>query len=118
MTLTRRITIGLLGVALTSLVGWDIYVAANDVSGDTISEIVSAAAREFWTIPVAIGVVCGHWLWPLAKPRSTWVKVLTLSVLAGVTVGADLAGHPTVLPLLPFALGVVVGHFSWGQREV
>jgi hypothetical protein len=64
---TKKITILLLLAVIVILGGWDIYVAANAHSGDTISEIVLAASIERPIIPFVLGVVCGHLFWPQTK---------------------------------------------------
>lgn len=110
----RRWTIGLLAGAIALLVGWDLWVAANDVPGDTISEVVLGWSRKVWTLPLAVGVVCGHWFWPRA-PQPRWITVSLFSGLAVTAITFDVVGHPEVLPAIPFAIGVLVGHFGWGQ---
>lgn len=65
--MARRITTVLLLVTIAVLVGWDIYVAANEHSGDTISEIVLAVSLKRPAIPFAVGFVCGHLFWPQSK---------------------------------------------------
>ena len=114
--LTRRVTIGLLAGTLALLIGWDVYVATNEVGGDTISEITLGWSRRVWTMPLGVGVVCGHLFWPSARPQRVWVTVALLSVLAAVSVAIDVVGHPPVMPAIPFAIGVLIGHFGWGQR--
>jgi hypothetical protein len=71
VTWRRWTTIGILVAIVLALVGWDVYVAVaergsgNDPSsGGTISEVVLGFAGEHPAIPFALGVVCGHLLWP------------------------------------------------------
>jgi len=59
-----KITILLILAAIVILGGWDLYVAANAQSGDTISEIVLEASLRRPIIPFVAGVVCGHLFWP------------------------------------------------------
>lgn len=61
---TKIATAAILIVAIIVLVAWDIYVAANGVKGDTISEIALDFARRHPVIPFAVGIVCGHLFWP------------------------------------------------------
>jgi hypothetical protein len=61
---SRRVTISLLIAFTLILIVWDIYAAANSGDGDTISEITLGFARKHPALPFAIGVICGHLLWP------------------------------------------------------
>lgn len=65
--MTRKITIGLLLVVAVLLIVWDVYVANNTPTGDTISEITLLAASKHPVIPFAFGVICGHLFWPQFK---------------------------------------------------
>lgn len=114
--MTRRVTIGLLAGALALLIGWDVYVATNAVGGDTISEITLGWSKRIWTMPLTVGVVCGHLFWPTLRTQKSWVTVALLSGIAAVSVFLDILGHPEVTPAIPFAMGVLIGHFGWGQR--
>lgn len=60
----KQITIVLILFAIVLLGGWDIYVASNAASGDTISEIILSASLRRPIIPFAAGVICGHLFWP------------------------------------------------------
>jgi hypothetical protein len=46
-----------------ALIGWDIWLAVDDKPGNTISEIIRRYSRKYLFIPVAIGVLIGHWFW-------------------------------------------------------
>ena len=50
-------------VLLLLLVVFDLYMAANNVPGDTISEVVRSWAARHPVIPFAAGVVMGHFFW-------------------------------------------------------
>ena len=60
----KRITVTLLVAMTLALIAWDIYVAITPTPGDTISEVVLAFARRHPVLGFAIGVVCGHLMWP------------------------------------------------------
>jgi len=63
MISTRKITIGILVTLALLLIGWDIFVAANDTKGDTISEVFLYFSKHP-VLPFAAGVVMGHLCWP------------------------------------------------------
>jgi hypothetical protein len=109
-------TIGILAVALAGLIGWDLYVATNMVKGDTISEVVLGWSRKVWTLPLIVGIACGHLFWPLPRPRPIWVAIGVLAGCGIVAIVLDIVGHPPVMPAIPFAIGGTIGHFIWGQR--
>jgi len=62
----KKVTITILLVCAAILIGWDIYVAANKESGDTISEILLWVSRHP-VFPFAFGVIMGHLFWPQYK---------------------------------------------------
>jgi hypothetical protein len=68
MNWPKKVTISILIAVALLLIGWDIYVAANKDSGDTISEIL------LWTsqrpiLPFAMGVLMGHLFWPQNRSK-------------------------------------------------
>jgi hypothetical protein len=67
MTQTARVTWALIIVAATVLITWDVKVALNDVSGDTISELLLEMAYRNPVLPFAFGVLMGHLFWPQEK---------------------------------------------------
>lgn len=113
----KRVTVALLIAATAALIGWDIYVASNGVRGDTISEIILATSRQIWTLPLALGIVVGHLMWPTTTPRSGWASASILMAVGAIGIMLDVIGHPQVMPAVPFAIGALIGHFGWGQRE-
>lgn len=70
---TRIITLIIMGVAAVALIGWDIYAAANDAHGDTISELTAGFVQRHTGAMVAIiwgiGLLCGHLFWPQWRDR-------------------------------------------------
>ena len=62
--MTRKYTITILIIIALILIGWDIWVYIEPTDGDTISEITLAFAQKHPVLPFAIGVLCGHLLWP------------------------------------------------------
>lgn len=59
---TKTITIITIIVALTALIGWDLYVNFNTIQGDTISETIANWIKGTPIIAVAIGMVVGHFV--------------------------------------------------------
>ena len=59
----KNITICILVGTAIVLALWDVFAAAQPVSGDTISEVIWAVSAKHPIIPMAIGVICGHLFW-------------------------------------------------------
>lgn len=111
----RAATIVVILVGLVGWVAWDVYAALNGVPGDTISEIVLAYSRQVRTLPLALGIVAGHLLWPLSRVNRRFVRLGVLGALIGLTIFLDLWGLPTHVPILYFVVGVPLGHWLWPQ---
>ena len=63
-TWSKKVTIVILVTVAVLLIGWDIYVAVSPPTGDTISEVTLGFARKHPVFGFALGVLCGHLLWP------------------------------------------------------
>lgn len=48
---------------ILAIILWDIYLAADKIDGNTISAIITEAAKKHPMIPFVLGVIIGHWLW-------------------------------------------------------
>lgn len=101
--------LGIIGAILL----WDLMLATDVVSRNTISEIITDYARQYFIIPGAFGLVLGHWFWP-----RSWEKGETP---LGITVGLILAlGGMLVLSftivcpmIIPLGIGFCLGHLLW-----
>jgi hypothetical protein len=56
-----------LGLCVVVLVAWDIWLYVNPAPSDTISRVIADAAQDHPLLPFALGVLIGHWLWPLRR---------------------------------------------------
>lgn len=63
MNKAAQITAWVCIAAVLLLAAYDIYLAANGVPGDTISEVMRTVARKHPIIPFAAGVIFGHFFW-------------------------------------------------------
>jgi len=63
----RVITRWVMGVALVGLVTWATIAVIFGAPGDTISEHVRDLSAAFPLLPFGLGVLVGHWLWPMDK---------------------------------------------------
>lgn len=59
-----KITRFILLVVVIALIVFDIFVAADSTTGNTISEVTLSIARKHPVLPFCIGIVCGHLFWP------------------------------------------------------
>ena len=115
----RKITAIFLIVALTIGIGWDVFVAVNDVSGDTISELTRDLSHDYWILPFALMGVMGHFFLNVKIERPRNVRAMVIAcVLVG---GRDLVNYLHPLPTLFYAnfvvgaVGFVAGAWWWPQ---
>ena len=128
MPITRLITIIALLVIVAGLAFYDIYLAANKVSGDTISEITAHYAKRSLFLPIALGVLIGHFLWPSTWVVSGWITLGGLLAIGGAALGFDLfeifkggvydftmRTVPVLrqFPIIIFTVGVFIGRLIW-----
>jgi len=125
---TTLITSIVMVVATVGLIAWDVIVAVNPVSGDTISEITLNLAGQFVLLPVAWGTLMGHFFSPLKRPLIPWWS--TIMVLAAN--GLILIGWHLIHVFwfksawymwlqqnawLGFVYGIFVGVLVWTQKR-
>jgi hypothetical protein len=59
-----KVLVTIICIAVTcALIAWDIFLAADKIDGNTISAIITNAAKNHPMIPFVLGVLIGHWLW-------------------------------------------------------
>ena len=83
----RKITITLMLLATVILIVWDVAVDLNGIPGDTISEIMLQTAGYFPLLPIAWGVITGHFFSLLPRPlvnRTGSIIILGLHLLVFV----------------------------------
>ena len=116
----RKITTWIMIAVGILLLIWDIVVAANDMRGDTISEIARDTSYRLWLLPWSIGGIMGHLFWH-KKDGGKW-NVLAMIISSVVLIAANLVALHNELainlwvPLIVFVGGFVAGHFWWPQR--
>lgn len=119
---TEQITVTIMLGCLFILVGWDVYAAYfNDIPNerDTESGILRRAGRSFVAIPLAWGILGGHF-W---GPQFTWLGFWGPIVLIGIA--GLLSWHhfilrrflkiPAWFGLVYVVLGVFLGATFWPQ---
>jgi hypothetical protein len=102
-------------IGLIFFVVWDVIVAHNAVSDDTISEITRDLSTVIYTIPYICGIVMGHLFWNAPDRERLNLKIITASTV-GVTI-FDLVAMP--FPggnLLFFVVGFGIGAYFWPQK--
>jgi hypothetical protein len=116
---TKLVTIWLLIVTTTILIGWDIYVALTPQRGDTISEILLHTAQYASLLPAALGFLMGHLFWPRERGGFSLPGTIgSVSFFAGRDVLAFF--WPVIAvpwwPIVALLIGIILGHFFWAQR--
>jgi len=117
----KTVTACIIILATIGLIGWDVYVAWNDLKGDTISEITMGWAIHKPFIPFITGVIIGHLFVP-GKLKSWKEKLVKQLILWPIVIGIliwDLMTPPILLlesyPWIMFVVGVPLGIFLWKQ---
>jgi len=60
----KKVTIAVIVGTILAVSAYDVIPAANQKSGDTISEVLLKAARFAPVVAVAWGILTGHLFWP------------------------------------------------------
>jgi len=115
---TADVTKAVLAATVLLLVAYDISVATNTVTGDTISEVIAGWSWRCQTVPFAAGVLVGHLFWPAGYARKAaassrrlpWLLFLTADVAI-----ADWFWVGSMLPMWPLVVGFITGHLLWAQ---
>jgi hypothetical protein len=113
------ITLVVMVAATCVLIGWDIVVAVNDERGDTISEMMLAAASKHPSLAFSWGGITGHMFWPRESPIF-WRKPHTAFLLGGLAVAMlafEFFVTLKVLPIGPLLVGIALGHWLWPQKS-
>lgn len=63
----RQTTIYVLGAAAGLVLAWDLYVAIQRDWDATVSAVVYDALQMHPMIPLALGIVIGHFAWPIQR---------------------------------------------------
>lgn len=119
--MVRRITIGLILLSASLLIGWDIVAAVSPEQGDTISELIQKTGTNWLALPFAFGALMGHFFLPRRKMPTFVQYWLGFGALTGITLGlfvfkafaSKLFFNHTLVALL---VGVPVGSALWPQR--
>jgi len=61
--MTEKITKIVIIVAVVGIITYDIVMATNKTSGDTVSEVIWQTIKGNPWIPFLVGFVCGHLFW-------------------------------------------------------
>jgi hypothetical protein len=98
-------------VGIVAYVGIDIYWAADHVPGNTLSEVIRFLSRYVALLPLAGGVLGGHFwhleLWSL--PRSQGIPLMIWLVFVAI-----MASFATPTPMFVYFLaGIAVGCICW-----
>jgi len=119
-----------LAILAVILIGWDIYLATNSQTGDTISEVV-----QFWSMrhPIfayAYGILGGHFFWPgpsfVTVHTTGWQNLGIILCTGVIVVILDLIHLKTGWfaisfverwPVVIMLVAVPIGHIFWAQAR-
>lgn len=102
---------------------WDVYVAffnKESNSKDTISGVTYGTARKFSALPLMLGAIIGHLLWPagdsVPQPWFIIAGILSLSLIAyQAHKYRSTLWKFRWMPIVWFMVGVPHGHLFWPQ---
>jgi len=63
----RKYTVLVMALSLFALLLVEVPALLNDEIGDTISEIMWGIAKDYPIVVLFIGILLGHFFWPLRK---------------------------------------------------
>lgn len=127
--LLRSVTAGLLAVSASVLLVWDVYVGTNELSDDTISELLRDLSHDFYSLPFILMICMGHFFWnrpPTNMPskevrvRMFWFGVVGSSI---AVILRDVVNAFVTLPVIDHAnlvvgvVGFFVGAVLWPQAS-
>lgn len=122
MTLVIKLTIGIMIAVTAILIGWDIYVATNNVDNalDTISGRMRIWAFSTPIIPWAWCVLAGHFFGPFASrqfmPQRISVSILVFLSWMVICAGLFLRSKGITIP--PWTICIpafLAGALLWAQ---
>ena len=116
ISLPIAITVGLILLGL--LLGFDVYLAADKVPGNTWSEILRQWGKSTPFIAWFWSVMLGHWFHPesvkpiLGQPGSVALLIWLTSLLVVWGLGLSRAGYP-IPSWTVIVPGILAGVFLW-----
>lgn len=109
-------------VIVIPIVLWFVYTAiAKPVFGQkTISQAMRDASWKFNSAPFSVGVMAGHWFFPIRNPAHHAVGDVLPVILLVLVWDIAWAGQRGWFryPGIWFALGVPAGALLWSQRLI
>lgn len=109
----RWVLIAIIVLAVVLIVV-DIYLARDEIDGNTWSELVRLAAIASPVVPWLAGLVMGHWFHPgeerdpiIEAPGNAVVLVVVSFLILALGFFVDLP------PWIPFLVGAPVGAYVW-----
>ena len=111
----RRATILVMLCSFVFVVGYDVVVATNAATGDTISEIQAGWSWSYQTLPFAWGVVVAHLFWPALEVTYKWQRLYCLWCIGLLVIAVDRFVIGQLSPIYPLVAGTVAGRLLWPQ---
>jgi len=119
----RTVTKIIMVVVGVGLAAYDFIPFLNPERGDTISEVMLYYALRSFTLPLACGVLSGHFFFPRDNGSQYPKALISIGIVGVVT---DVITHVfDIAPLLsaqhmpgiPFLIGIPIGAFLWSQSK-
>ncbi len=112
--LTKPVVLITVGAVLLALIVWDIFLAVDDIGGNTWSELLRDAGKLTPVVPWLGGLVVGHLFHPGKNADPLIDAPGNALVLLGLTLLFVIIGFFMTVPTwVPVPLGAVAGAFLW-----
>ena len=125
--MTAKSQLSTVGGILAILIGiliWDVFLATDEVDGNTISSVLKMLGT-CPTVPLFFGLVAGHAFWPTRGLRPAQQSTIGYTVMIVTLIASYLwynFAFESVMsflcdnPIAVFAvIGMPMGHFLWPQ---
>lgn len=111
---TRKSVLIGVGIVVAALIIVDVFLATDDVSRNTWSELIRVAGKKTIAVPWMLGLVMGHWFHPTDHAKPSIDAPGNAVVLLAATLFVALVGLAVEIPLwIPLVLAAPVGALIW-----
>lgn len=73
----KKYTIAFIVVALTLVIGFDVWVILKSGSENSISQVIIDYSYQYPFITFLVGFVCGHLFWQMPKKKDALADAVT-----------------------------------------
>lgn len=121
----RKVTEALVWSTFAIWIAWDIVAVTTWGGQATESAVIGDTAEKMILLPLAFGVLCGHFFWKVPAGTKFWkyrhwviFGAATLAVISDSIMNCMVKGaYPIEVVAMFPVIGFFLGHFFWAQRR-